>query len=181
MYNYESKLVDSSRLVADMLVQEIGDEVSKFNEMLTLSLKDKYPVSMRAARVIALCAERNPKLIEPFFNQFILPLKILKVDGVKRSFLKILAETSLIYDEESAGILTDIAFSWLEDSRQAISIRYYCIEILLKVSKQYPEIGNELQEMLEDLLKDSSSGIKSKSRKVINFLKKQKTIKRKVQ
>ncbi len=172
MYNYDSKLVDSSRLIADILVKDIGNERDKFDEMFHLSLRDEYPLSMRAARVVALCAEQNIELVEPYIDQIVAMLGQLKVDGVKRSFLKILAESPLVPSEDSIGILTDLAFTWLEDFKQAIAIRYYCIEILLKVSAIYPEIGDELSILLKNLSEDESSGIKSKSKKVINYLKK---------
>jgi hypothetical protein len=171
MYNYDSKLVDSSRLVADMLVKDIGNEDSKFHEMLTIALLDEYPISMRAARVIALCTEQNPKLMESYISQLIYSLGTLRIDGVKRSFLKIIAETTIIPDEESIGILTDLAFTWLDDTKQAIAIRYYCVDILLKVSNLYPEIGDELQILLKNLLEGESPGLKSKSKKVLNYLR----------
>jgi hypothetical protein len=167
MNNYKLKLVDSSRLVADILVQEIGDDEVKFSEMLEIALLDKYPISMRAARVVALCDEVNPSLIHNSYKKIMISLPYLKVDGVIRSFLKILADSTQNFDEESAGLITDLAFKWLGDSNQAISIRYYCIEILLKIAVKYPEIGDELNILLENLPDDISAGLKSKSSKIL--------------
>jgi hypothetical protein len=172
MNNFQLKLVDSSRLIADILVKDIGNDKEKFSEMLEIALLDKYPVSMRAARIIALCIEENPDLITNYFKRIAEALPGIKVDGVKRGFLKMLADTSISFDEESAGFLTDIAFTWLEDSSQAIAIRYYCIEILQKVSLQYPEIGDELTVILKNMPEDISAGLQSKRLAVLNALKK---------
>ena len=172
MRNYDIKLVDSSRLLADILVKDVGRDPQRFDEMISLSFRDEYPLSMRAARIIAIVAELFPDLLIPYISQMIAKLKYVKTEGVRRSFLKVLTEQSYNYDEDQLGLLTDMAFTWLNDPKEAIAIRYYSIEILLNVSKKYPEIGNELRDILNELLEDQSSGLRSKSTKVLNYLKK---------
>jgi hypothetical protein len=171
MCNYDLKLVDSSRLLADILVKDIGNEPDRFAEMIGIAFRDEYPVSMRAARIVALCAEQHIELINPYVFQIVESIGEIKVDGVKRGFLKILAELPLVLDEQSLGIITDLAFNWLNDPKQAIAIRYYSIDILYKVAAIYPEIGVELSALLKSLADDSSSGLKSKSKKVLKYLK----------
>ncbi len=171
MHDYELKLVDSSRLLADILVNDIGNNPERFEEMMNLSLRDEYPLSMRAARVIALVIESYPDLVYPYIPIMISRLSQLKTEGVRRGFLKVLSEQPFPYDEEQMGILTDIAFTWLSDPKEAVSIRYYSIEILLNVSKKYPEIQNELKSILNELLEDGSSGLQAKSTMVLKYLK----------
>jgi hypothetical protein len=168
--DYTGKLVDSSRLLADILVSDIGNDLLKFDEMLRIAFRDEYPVSMRAARVISLVAERNRELIDPYIPIITDMIIKCRVDGVKRSFLKILAETPAQFDEKTIGKITDMAFKWIDDPKQAIAVRYYCIDILLKISSDYPEIGMELSEILKNMIVDTSSGLKSKSRKVLKYL-----------
>ena len=127
---------------------------------------------MRAARVIALVTELHPELVHPYVNEIILKLSSWQTEGLRRSFLKILSEISYSYNEDQLGILTDLAFTWLTDPKEAIAIRYYSIAILLIVSKKYPEIKGELSTLLNELAEDSSSGLKTKSVKVLNYLKK---------
>ncbi len=172
MRNYESKLVDSSRLLADILVKDIGNDTGRFKEMMNLAFRDEYPLSMRAARVVALTAEWYPDLLIPYIPILITAFQHLKTGGVRRSFLKTLTEHSYPLSEEQLGILADLAFTWLSDPKEAIAIRYYSIEILLIVAKLYPEIRNELKSILDELLEDESSGLRAKSRKVINYLRK---------
>lgn len=172
MYNYDIKLVDSSRLIADLIVADIGNDAHKFEEIMELALRDEYPLSMRAARVMALCTEKNTNLIVPYLQNIIDSLDTLRVEGVRRSFLKIFAEMSVELNEDMLGILTDLSFTWLVDQKEAIAIRYYAIDILLKVIKLYPEIKTELTESLKSLLEDNSSALHAKSRKVLKYLEK---------
>jgi hypothetical protein len=140
--------------------------------MIGLALRDEYPLSMRAARIVALCTENNPQLIEPHLQTIVDALEGIQVEGVKRSFLKIFAETSIRLNENMLGFLTDRCFTWLADPKEAIAIRYYAIDILLKVVKLYPEIKVELSESLSSILQNDSSALKAKSRKVIKSLEK---------
>lgn len=172
MYNYEIKLVDSSRLVADMLVTDIGNNKNKFAEMMELALRDEYPLSMRAARVIALCVENNNSLIEPHLQKIIDVLDKIGIEGVKRSFLKIFAEVRLNLNEDMLGILTDRSFAWLANPKEAIAIRYYAIDILIKVVELYPEIKVELSDCLHTLLENDTAALQAKSRKAIKYLEK---------
>lgn len=172
MYNYRLKLVDSSRFVADLLVNEIGKDHDKFSEMIELAFLDEYPMSMRAARVIALVAERYSELVVPHLQQMVDALCSIQVEGVKRSFLKIFAEIPVVLDEDMTGLLTDYSFNSLADPKEAIAIRYYAIEILMNVTKSYPELKFELQALLKSILDDESTALHAKSRKVLKELKK---------
>jgi hypothetical protein len=172
MSRYELKLVDSSRRLADMLAEDIGDDREKFSEIMTLAMRDEYPLSMRAARVAALCIEKQRIPDQDYLPQIIENISRLKVEGVRRSFLKILAEQPVKMDEDTLGKLTDQAFNWLCDTKEAIAVRYYCIDIILKVVSVYPEIGKELAECLKNLFDEESAGLKSKSRKVLKYLAK---------
>ena len=174
MYDYESKLVDSSRVVADILVQDIGNDPKHFGEMMDIAFRDEYPVSMRATRIVALVNEIHPELFYPYFRKIISRLCHLKTEGVRRELLKALCNSPYPFNDDQMGILADLAFTWLPDPKEAISIRYYSIEIILKISKKYPELLIELKTLLNELLRDSSSGLKAKSKIVLNYLDKMK-------
>ena len=171
MYDYESKLVDSSRVLADMLVQDIGNNPEKFREIINISFRDEYPVSMRAARIIPLITEIYPELLNPYIPWIITKLQHLKTEGVRRGFLKALSESSYSFNDEQMGILANLAFTWLPDPKEPISVRYYSIEIILKISEKYPELQIELKPLLHELLQDAPSGIKAKSQIALNYLK----------
>ena len=172
MHNYESKFVDSSRLIADLIVADIGNDAKKFAELMELSLRDEYPLSMRAARAMALCIEKHPILILPHLQSMIDALDSISIEGVKRSFLKIFAEMPVDLNEDMLGILTDLSFNWLGNPKESIAIRYYAIDILVKVVKLYPEIRNEFTESLNSLVDNDSTALLAKRRKVINYLNK---------
>jgi len=172
MRNYEIKLVDSSRKIADILTNDIGNDPERLSEMIAISLKDQYPLSMRATRVVTLTAEKYPEIIVPFIPEIINKLRSLKVEGVRRGFMKIVADINYEFDEDQTGYIADMAFTCLADTREAIAIRYYSIEILLKIIKVYPELAIELKEILTGMLEEQSAGLISKSKQTLHYLNK---------
>jgi len=170
VFDYKSKLVDSSRLLADILVEDIDNSEEKVNEMMSVALLDNYPVSMRTARILTLCAEKNSTLIH--IHTMLQSLQIVKVTGVRRGFLQILSKLPECLDEDSLGILTDLAFQWMNNPKEAISIRYYSIQFGLYVVKKYPEIKAEFISILESMMMEDSAVLKAKCRNTIRLLNK---------
>jgi len=170
MRNYEIKLVDSSRKLADMLTDDIGNCKERMAEMMSITLKDEYPLSMRAARIVSLVTEKFPTIIFPYISEIITRLKSFKTEGVRRGFIKILSETEYQFNEEETGYLADLAFSTLSDSGEAISVRYYSIEIILRIIKIYPELANELKEVLTGMDEEQSAGMISKKKQALKYI-----------
>jgi hypothetical protein len=173
MTDYELKLVDSSRFLADLLVSEIENDRRKFESMLAVALLDKYPVSMRAARVLQLCAVKYPSLPEPFLNKMTSLLSGIKVDGVRRSMLKILISSPVLPDEEELGHLVDDCFDWMQDKRQPVAVRAYAIDLLVKIIEQYPDLRLELITSLLAIQGNETPGMKAKCKQVIQTFRKQ--------
>lgn len=167
MSGIEDKLIDTSRVVADIVTNYIGNNQDLFNEAMELVYRDEYPLSMRAARVIQLATYKHLNLIRPHIDRMIYALEYSKVDGVKRSFLKILAEKPLNLNEEQFGRLTDLSFSILKNGKEAIAIRAFAIDILYRIIKTYPEIKYELIPILEELKSDESVGLAGKCNKIL--------------
>lgn len=172
MQNYEFKLVDSSRMIADILTADIQNDQERFDEMLQLALKEEYPVSMRAARIIELCSFKHKHLIIPHLVKLVDSIEKSKIDGVKRSFLKILAVLPISLNEELQSRLIELSFSFLEDEKEAIAIRAFAIDYLTKMIRTYPELQNEMIYILEEMTRNSSTGLKTKCKKTLALLNK---------
>jgi hypothetical protein len=171
MQNYERRLVDSSRMIADIIVAEIDSDQDKFDEILMLALRDEYPLSMRAARILVLSGFKNRNLLKPHILLLINALSSAKVDGLKRSILKIFAELPLQLDDETIGKLTEISFNLISDRNQSIATRAFAIGILTKVIKKFPDIKFELKAVLESIMLDGSVGLKKKCSKTLKLIR----------
>ena len=55
----------------------------------------------------------------------------------------------------------------MQNQKEPISVRAYSTDILLKFSKIFPELISEIIPLLEDMAVESSTGLKSKSNKLL--------------
>lgn len=165
--NFVKGLYDSYRSTADSAVIAIGTDEKRFAEVFRISINEPYPLSMRAARVVHLCAENYPFLIEPYVNEVIDAISKTKVDGVKRSFLKILTELISTNILRQKPELIDLCFNLASDLRESIAVRAYCMDLILKLSKTEPDLLNELKTIAEYELDSPSAGMRSKAAKIL--------------
>lgn len=171
MYNYSAKFVDSSRLVADLLTREIENSQEKFDELMSITFLDEYPLSMRAARVVYLCGIRNPGLFTSHIRKMITTLPRLKTDGVKRSFLKTLSSLPLVLNDEDNRALIDLAFEMVNDKKQSIAVRNYTIDLLIKLCARFPDLKTELIATITNLPVSESPALISKCKKTLTIFK----------
>ncbi len=166
----ESILVDSSRAVADMANSVIAADSALFEEAWELMMRDEYPLSMRAARVVDESAEKHPALIKPFLDETIRKLTEFRIVGIRRGMLRFLSRTKLHLTPVQRGYLIDTCFGWMNSSEEAIAIRYYSMEILFRISRKEPGIRNELLAALEEGLEKDIYGYPKKPLQYIKTL-----------
>lgn len=167
--SFKSVLYDSSRAMVDIGVATIEGKPELFAEAFNLC-KEKYPISMRAARVVQFYLEKHPPKIIDYSGLILDELLLTKVDGVKRSFLKILYLTPDIINLEKSGLLLDKCLFWLMSDKEPIAVRAYCIDILVKFALEEPELKHEIRLAIENLPFDEYPSLKSRCRKALKAL-----------
>jgi hypothetical protein len=163
-------LWDSGRKTAEVAVAAIDNNPDYFKHLLGICFTEPYPVSMRASRVIQMFCEENPDFIVPYLDEVIENIEKTKVEGVKRSFLKLLAESVDFNLVKENAKLLQMAFDWVTSPKEAISVRYYCIFICQKFCACEPDLIPEFKAMLEFSLTESSAGLCSTAKKVLKKL-----------
>lgn len=161
---------DSSRAIADLICDEVGNNQKHFDILYNLCFTHTYPVSMRAARVLPFCCERYPELIKPYLDELVEKTISATIDGIKRGFLKIMAEDIDPSELKNSGLLIDKCVSWALSHNEKPAIRYYAIDILVKITKKEPLLKNEVVSILEILLNDQSKAIKARAKKALHLI-----------
>ncbi len=164
-------LVDSSKRCIDEAVNKIIVNSELFPKALELC-KAEYPISMRAARVVQLFAEKFPDAITPYLSDIVDELLITKVDGVKRSYLKILTFVPSIIALEKSALILNKCIEWLISDKETIAVRAYCIDVLLKFVKQEPVLYHEIKLIFEGLITDEFPSLKVRCIKGLDLIKK---------
>mgnify|MGYP007063363676 CR=1 FL=1 len=129
-----------------------------FSKILLLAIKNKKDFSWRAAWLIVRVLKLNDIRLSPFVFRIIRSIPE-KRDGHQRELLKMVSKFNLSKKQE--GVYFDVCMNIWLDIKKKSGTRYYAILFLLKISKKYPEIRNELDYLLEDYYtKMLSPGIK---------------------
>jgi hypothetical protein len=166
--NFEEQLVDSSRLIADLVAKNVGDNKEYFKELMELSFSGKPKISMRASRVATLCVEKYPFLIEPYLDKIIYSLP--DDESIRKNFLKVLAEAELKFSEDQLGYLFDNCFEMLISDKSSIATKVYTMQILYKISQIEPDLKIELISAIEEQVPKGSSGVKYFGRAILKKL-----------
>jgi hypothetical protein len=171
MPDFKSLLkVDSSRVIADQVVDAIGDNPVYFKTVLDLCFSEGYPVAMRSGRAVALCTEKHPHLIIPYIDQLVKQIAVSEIDGVKRGILQAFSESVDMKQFSKLGELVDLCFSWLMNLKESIAVRYYAMLIIYKVCLIEPDLKNELIPILEGITYETSAGLTGTARKLLKKL-----------
>ena len=161
---YDALDTDSSRAVADLVTEGIDDNPVYFKEVLDLALHDIPKVSARAGRVVFLCTEKYPKLLDPYIHEIIRKIPTLKNRGTIRTVLKLVTLYPDLDDDNELGILLECCFEYLNGKDYSIAEKVYGMEIIFNISKQYPEILNELIAVVKEQLPYASAGFKARAK-----------------
>lgn len=165
----EQLLVEHSKSNAQFIVDYIGTNKSRVEDLVNCFLSKEYRVSQRSAMVLSKVGDLYPELlgihIEKLVNAFV---DLKEKDSVIRSIVRFFQ----FYDlpEEFQGVVLDRCYELLKDSEQAIAIRAFSMGVIYRISKDYDELKNELKLVLEDLYTEGSSGLESRRKNILKLL-----------
>lgn len=140
---------DSSRSMIETIADAVGSNTSYFAEVLGIAVTAKDMSSSRAARVLDLCTEKNPKLGMDFANEIAVKLMKLTDGRIKRSLCRIMTR-HLPNDDEVLGYFINFAFEQIGSTKAPVALKVYAMQALFNISKQIPDIKNELIGIIEE-------------------------------
>lgn len=150
------------------MVAYLSSHPKSFEEAVHLAIADKQPYSWRAAWLLWSCMDENDIRIRDYIRSIIGCIRE-KRGGHQRELIKILYQMDI--DEEFEGILFDHCISIWEKINKQPSVRYHAFRMIIKISRKYPELSQEIGFLLQDHYLDTlSGGIKHSLRKMINGL-----------
>ncbi len=159
-------LSESSLRLTMLTAHMVYEKPSLADSLIEVAIKEKAPWANRASAVLIKCTEKNAGLITPYFKKIVKNLPHLKSAGSCRNFLKILSETDYDFTEKEKSILLGCCFDYLEGESE-VGVKIFSIDILYRLSKEFPEIRKELVDLLENQMTEASPGFISRASKAI--------------
>ena len=171
----------SERAVADLAVKAIEEVPESFRDVLDLCFIEKYPISMRAARVAQLYCEKYPEAIYPFLDEAMEKTIRSKIKGVRHNFLKIFAEYIDINKISDPGPLLNTCFEWLLDRSITPAIKIHAMDVIYKFGLKEPALHQELAVSIEIIMDENEISIKTCGRKMLKRIGQRSAVKTKNQ
>lgn len=147
----------------------IGSSPEMYRDLMNIALSQELPVCWRAAWIMDHLSELHPSLPEKYIEQLWRKIPD-QPDGVKRSILRMLCRYEI--PEEQQGIATDMCLDWLLKESVPVAIKVFSMEILLNITRVYPELKEEFITILEDQMPNNSAGYKARAVKIIKAMEK---------
>jgi hypothetical protein len=162
----ETILKEHSKANCRRIVNWIGSNQKRFDELFDLFLKDEYRVVQRAAWPLSNCVIAYPEFIQKHFSKLLKNLKKTGLhDAVKRNTVRLLQDISI--PEKFHAEVMNICFDYIISPTEKPAVKAFSLTVLENLSKIYPEIKQELKTIIEDRWDFESIAFKSRAGKIL--------------
>ncbi len=162
----EQILKEHSRENCDAIVSWVGNNQKRFDELFSLFTNDEYRVLQRSSWPLSYCVEAHPTFIKKHFAILFNKIKRPNIpDAVKRNTLRLLQFVTI--PEKYHGEVMNICFELSQSMQEKPAAKMFCLVILEKLSKLYPEIKPELFLIIETQMPYESIAFKNRGKKIL--------------
>lgn len=160
---------DFSKGTRDLIVNYIGSDKARFEELVNAFLSGSYRITQRAAWPLSYCVKVHPELIKPHLKRIIMNLKKPGLpEAVKRNTVRFLQFIQI--PKPLQGHVLEICFSYLQDTREPIAIRVFSMTVLANLAEEHPDLKPELIALIQRQMPYGSAGFVSRGKKILKKL-----------
>ncbi len=148
------------------IIQWVGNDSSRFNELFKLFLHGEYRVTQRAAWPMSYCVIAHPQFMKNNFGKLINNLKKPGIhNSIKRNTVRLLQEIEI--PKKYEGEIMEICFRYVESSTEAVAVKAFSLTILGKFAKKYPEIIPEIKLLIEEQIPHQTAAFKGRAKNLL--------------
>lgn len=169
MNNQNIEEILKTRFDKSSFINLINNDIKYFDELTRISLTNHQPEGWRAAWMLNHVIIKNDTRLRKHITSILKSLDD-KRDGHQRELLKLLA--SIEFNEDYEAHLFDKCIEIWSDISKQPSVRITAFRILVKTTKKYPELTNEIISLTDKHFYDNLSiGIKNSFFKMLQEIK----------
>ncbi|MDP1744931.1 MAG: hypothetical protein Q8L90_05100 [Bacteroidota bacterium] len=164
--DYKQQLLkEHSRANTDAIAKAIGNNAVEFKKIIDIVYNEKAPLPQRASWLLSTVNDKHPDLLLPYISLFISSIKKIKIDGIKRNMLAVLASNKI--SKNLQGKLVNLCFDLLLSSDETVAVKVYAMQAIANIAKHHPELENELKAAIEDQLPKTSAAFHARAKRVL--------------
>lgn len=170
LVNIRNELIkEHSRKQALRIAEYAIRSKKHFKELMLCFLSPEYRIAQRAAWSVSCAALQQPEMIKPFIKDLVACLQRTDIHpALIRNAARILEEINI--PEKFHGEVMNVCFGFVENPTTPIAIKAYSLTILFNLSRQYPEIRQELKLIIEENFDNETAAFKSRGKKILKKL-----------
>lgn len=163
----ETILAEHSKANCIRIVQWIGHDQHRFNQLFELFLTDTDPIIIqRSGWPLSYAVEAHPDLIQKHFSRLLKKLQQPNLhNAVKRNTLRILQLVAI--PEKFHGEVMTIAFDYIISPVEKPAIKSFSLAVLQQLAKQYPDIVPEIKTIIEENWDTESAAFRSRAKHIL--------------
>lgn len=167
----EEALREHSKRQVKKMAAWIGNDEDRFRQFLYIFLHDEYRVVQRISWVLSEVAENHPNLVEKNMGVILKRLDDKNIHvAVKRNVIRILQFLNI--PEKYHAKVFNHCINYMSDPNETIAVRCFSMTVASKITEIYPELAGEVFETINFSLKNSTAGLKARSKMVLKQLNK---------
>ena len=161
---------EHSKTVTTKIVKWIGDDQSRFDQLFKLFLDKDRVITQRAGWPMSYVVEKHPALIQKHLRALMKNLRQPNLhDAVKRNTVRLLQFVKI--PKTYQGDVLNTCFDFVTDPKEKPAVKAFSLTVLENLSKDYPEINNELRVVIESQWENESIAFRSRAKKILGRLK----------
>jgi hypothetical protein len=148
------------------IVDYIGTDAARFNELVEIFLGGEYCPSQRAAWPLSYCVQIHPEIVQPHLNKLIDQLERDDVhDAVTRNVARLLQYTDI--PEDLKGRILDLCFMIVDDPQKPVAARVYAMTTAARIAHDQPDLMRELRLIVDKHAEHTSVAFRKRAEIVL--------------
>lgn len=165
-------LTELSKANTLLIVNYIGNDTEKLEELWNLTINEPSPIPERASWALNHYLEKYPLFVDFIYHKIMPHIEKFKNEPVQRNLFRILAMLET-YKEEHIPALLDLAFEYMLAPAKAVAVKVHCMQVLYNISQVEIDIKQELIYAIEEEMPKNSIGFKSRGSRIIKKLQRE--------
>lgn len=164
----EALLAEHSKQQTMRIVEFIGEDSGKFNELISIFLTGEYRLAQRAAWAVNYCAEFHPRLIYPHLEKLLDQLERNDVHAaIKRNVVRLLQYVEI--PENLLGRVYSQCLDLIDNADEPVATRAFALTVATDIAANEPDLQRELRLVVKKHLPYTSAAFHQRARRILSL------------
>lgn len=158
------------REMRDKIIAYVGKDPKRMKVLMNCFFDKNLRINQRSAWPLGFIARKQPQLMKPYHQKMMSNLDNPHHDAVIRNTVRIYEDIDI--PESIEGELFERCYNYVADPKKAIAIRAFSLTILEKLTLKFPDLKNEVIDLIQEHAPHGSVGFKNRANKILKRMRK---------